>query len=280
MKQAPVNVGKITFDNRRPFVLIGGPCVLESEALALREARALRDLCRPLGISYVFKSSYDKANRSSGTSFRGPGLLKGLELLAKVKQEVGVPVLTDVHTAEEARDAGTVVDILQIPAFLSRQTDLLVAAARTGRTVNIKKGQFMAPWDMKNAVRKVEDAGNNKILLTERGAMFGYNNLVVDFRGLEIMKSFGYPVVYDATHSVQLPGGRGTSSGGQREFVLPLAKAAAALGVAGIFMEIHPRPDKALSDGPNSVRLKDMKSYLTALRNLDKIAKSKGVAAR
>lgn len=206
-------------------------------------------------------------------SFRGPGLNAGLRVLADVKQKVGVPVLTDIHSPEEAIAVGRVVDVLQIPAFLCRQTDLLVAAARTGRVVNVKKGQFMSPWEMKNVVQKLESSGTKKILLTERGTTFGYNNLVVDMRGLEIMKSFGYPVVYDATHSVQLPGGQGTSSGGQREFVSPLARAAVSVGVSALFMEIHPHPEKALSDGPNSVRLSDVKNLLKTLLKLDNAVK-------
>ncbi len=268
-----ISAGKIKFNNNRPFVLIAGPCVIESESLVLSEAKKLKAIAKQLGVPYIFKSSYDKANRSSLKSFRGPGLQKGLQILARVKQEVGVPVLTDVHTAEEAKEAAGVVDVLQIPAFLCRQTDLLLAAGRTGRVVNIKKGQFLSPWDMINAVKKVESTGNKNILLTERGSSFGYNNLVVDMRGLVVMKSFGYPVIYDVTHSVQLPGGQGTSSGGDRKFAWPLARAAAALGVAGLFMEVHPNPDKALSDGPNSVKLEDVPANLKQLKDLDAIAK-------
>lgn len=271
---SPRTFPTIRIANHLPFVLIGGPCVIESEELTLRVARALKTIAARHKVPYVFKSSYDKANRSSVQSFRGPGLRKGLEILAKVKRSVRVPILTDVHSADEAIEAAQVVDILQIPAFLCRQTDILLAAARTGRVVNVKKGQFMSPWEMGNVVKKMESTKNRKLLLTERGAMFGYNNLVVDMRSLPIMKNSGYPVVYDATHSVQLPGGRGTASGGQREFVLPLAKAAVAVGVAGLFMEIHPRPDQALSDGPNSVRLRDMDSALKVLRKLDNMAKS------
>ncbi len=268
-----VLLGKIRISNKRPFVLIGGPCVLESETLALRVARDIKKIAGAQRIPYIFKGSYDKANRSSIDSFRGPGLLHGLRILAEVKRKFGLPVLTDVHSVEEAVQAARVVDVLQIPAFLCRQTDLLLAAARTGRVVNVKKGQFMSPWEMKNVVKKLESTGNKKILVTERGSSFGYNNLVVDMRGLEIMKSFGYPVVYDATHSVQLPGGKGTSSGGQREFVTPLAKAAAAIGVGALFMEIHPNPDKALSDGPNSVKLSTLPALLKQLRKLDNAVK-------
>ena len=274
MKQQTVTLGKIRFSNARPFALIAGPCVIESEKLSLSVASFLKKACSKRGIGYVFKSSYDKANRSSVSSFRGPGARKGLEILAEVKRKLDLPVITDVHTPEEAIEAGKVCDILQIPAFLCRQTDLLLAAANTGRVVNVKKGQFMSPWEMKNVIAKLESTGNRKILVTERGTTFGYNNLVVDMRGLEIMGGFGYPVVYDATHSVQLPGGKGTSSGGQREYVLPLARAATAVGVAALFMEVHPNPDKALSDGPNSVKLSDMPSYLDALVKIDRVAKS------
>jgi 2-dehydro-3-deoxyphosphooctonate aldolase (KDO 8-P synthase) len=268
-----VSLNKIFFDNRLPFVLMGGPCVIESEDLCLRVASALKNESSKRKIPYVFKSSYDKANRSSSQSFRGPGLKQGLKILAKVKAKLKLPLLTDVHSVEEVREAARVVDIIQIPAFLCRQTDLLLAAGRSGKIVNVKKGQFMAPWDMKNAIQKIESTGNNRILLTERGVSFGYNNLVVDMRSLEIMKSFGYPVVYDATHSVQLPGGKGTSSGGQREFVLPLAKAAVAVGVSSLFMEIHPDPEKAMSDGPNSVVLDQMGNYLDVLSQIDHVVK-------
>lgn len=268
-----VSVGNIRFGNRLPLVLIGGPCVIESEEHAFATAIKLKAIAKDLKIPYIFKSSYDKANRSSVASFRGPGLREGLRILARIRYELGVPVLTDVHTAEEATDAAQAVDVIQIPAFLCRQTDLLLAAGRSGAVVNIKKGQFMSPWEMKNAIKKIESTGNKKILLTERGASFGYNNLVVDMRGLAIMKTSGYPVIYDATHSVQLPGGQGHASGGQREFVMPLARAATGLGVAGLFMEIHPRPEQAMSDGPNSVRLSDLKRYLTGLKKIDAVSK-------
>jgi 2-dehydro-3-deoxyphosphooctonate aldolase (KDO 8-P synthase) len=222
----------------------------------------LKRITGDLKLPFIFKSSYDKANRSSGQSFRGPGLKKGLEVLRRVREELGVPILSDVHTPEEAAEAGHVLDVLQIPAFLCRQTDLIVAAARTGRVVNAKKGQFLAPWDMANVVQKIEEAGNRRIFLTERGASFGYNNLVTDFRSLPIMRRLGYPVIFDATHSVQLPGGAGTRSSGQREFVAPLARAAVAVGCEGLFMEVHPEPDKALSDGPNMVPLKEVRALL------------------
>ncbi len=245
----------------RPF-LIAGPCVIESEQLVLETAGRIAEITKSLGIPYVFKSSFDKANRTSIKSFRGPGVKDGLAVLAKVQKEIGVPVLTDVHTEEQAAEAGKVVDVLQIPAFLCRQTDLLIAAAKTGKVVNVKKGQFLSPLEMGNAVKKVEECGNQRIVLTERGSSFGYNNLVVDMRSFPILRSFGYPVVFDATHSVQLPGGGGTKSSGQREFVEPLACAAAGAGVDGFFMEVHPDPDQALSDGPNMVPLHQLKSLL------------------
>lgn len=246
---------------QRPF-LIAGPCVIESEQLAIETAGRIAEIAKSLGIPYVFKSSFDKANRTSIKSFRGPGLEKGLQVLAKVKTQVGVPILTDVHTEEQATEAGQVVDVLQIPAFLCRQTDLLIAAANTGKVVNVKKGQFLSPLEMANAVKKIEECGNSRIVLTERGSSFGYNNLVVDMRSFPILRSFGYPVVFDATHSVQLPGGGGTQSSGQREFIEPLACAAAGAGVDGFFMEVHPNPDEALSDGPNMVPLHQLKSLL------------------
>lgn len=245
-----------------PPFLIAGPCVIESEQLAVDTGAQIAAITRSLGMPYVFKSSYDKANRTSIQSFRGPGLTAGLAVLQKIRETIGVPVLTDVHTAEEAAEAGRVVDVLQIPAFLCRQTDLLVAAAQTGRVVNVKKGQFLSPWEMDNVVKKVEEAGSRRILVTERGSSFGYNNLVVDMRSLPIMRRLGYPVVFDATHSVQLPGGAGNKSAGQREFVEPLACAAAAAGCDGFFMEVHPDPDHALSDGPNMVRLHELKALL------------------
>ncbi|MBH0201872.1 MAG: 3-deoxy-8-phosphooctulonate synthase [Nitrospira sp.] len=246
---------------QRPF-LIAGPCVIESEQLVMDTAGRVAEMAKALGIPYVFKSSFDKANRTSITSFRGPGIDKGLAILKKVKDQFGMPVLTDVHTEEQATEAGKVVDVLQIPAFLCRQTDLLIAAAKTGKVVNVKKGQFLSPIDMGNVVKKVEECGSRRLVLTERGSSFGYNNLVVDMRSFPIMRNFGYPVVFDATHSVQLPGGGGTKSSGQREFVEPLACAAAAAGVDGFFMEVHPNPDEALSDGPNMVPLHQLKVLL------------------
>jgi 2-dehydro-3-deoxyphosphooctonate aldolase (KDO 8-P synthase) len=237
------------------LVMIAGPCVIESETLTLDIARTLRDIATELGLPLIFKASYDKANRTSIDSYRGPGLGKGLEILARVKEEVGLPVLSDLHQVPDVEPAARVLDVLQIPAFLCRQTDLLVAAARTGKVVNIKKGQFLAPWDMRPVVEKIRAAGGHKILLTERGASFGYNNLVVDFRSLPIMQALGCPVVLDVTHSVQLPGGQGSCSGGQREFIPYLARAGVAVGADALFMEVHPDPAQALCDGPNSLPL-------------------------
>ena len=245
-----------------PHLIIAGPCVIEDIGLVMETAAELKRITADLKLPFIFKSSYDKANRSSGRSFRGPGLKEGLAVLSKVKEQIGVPVLSDVHTSEEATAAGQVLDVLQIPAFLCRQTDLLISAARSGCAVNVKKGQFLAPWDMANAVQKIEEAGNHRIMLTERGASFGYNNLVTDFRALPIMRRLGYPVIFDATHSVQLPGGAGTTSAGQREFVAPLARAAVATGCEGLFMEVHPHPEKALSDGPTMVPLADVRNLL------------------
>ncbi len=257
-----VQIGSFTVGaGHRPF-LIAGPCVIESEQLVMDTAGGIAEIASSLGMPFVFKSSFDKANRTSIKSYRGPGIVAGLAVLKKVKEQLKLPVLTDVHTEEQAAEAGKVVDVLQIPAFLCRQTDLLIAAARTGRVVNVKKGQFLSPAEMGQAVKKVEECGNRRILLTERGSSFGYNNLVVDMRSFPIMRAFGYPVIFDATHSVQLPGGGGTKSGGQREFVEPLACAAAGAGVDGFFMEVHPNPDEALSDGPNMVPLHQLKSLL------------------
>jgi len=246
----------------QPLLLIGGPCALESEDLARKVAEAMQEICGRLGISYVFKASFDKANRTSLSSYRGPGLEKGLATLAKIRQELQVPVISDVHATSQVKAAAEVLDIIQIPAFLCRQTDLLTAAALTGKVVNVKKGQFVSPWDMKNVVVKIRGCGGKKLMLVERGASFGYNNLVVDMRSLPIMRSFGCPVIFDGTHSVQLPGGSGGVSGGQREFIEPLAKAATAVGIDGLFMEIHPDPDRALCDGPNSIPLDDIEKLL------------------
>ena len=258
--------------------LIAGPCVIESEQMALDTAGQLKEICQQLGIPFIYKSSYDKANRSSGKSFRGFGLDAGLKILAEVKKQIGVPVLTDVHSIEEIAPVAAVVDVLQTPAFLCRQTDFIHAAARAGRPVNIKKGQFLSPWDMQNVVEKAREAsGQDNIMVCERGASFGYNNLVSDMRSLAVMRNTGCPVVFDATHSVQLPGGQGASSGGQREFVPVLARAAVAAGISGLFMETHPEPSKALSDGPNAFPLEYLKELLQTLKVLDATVKQQGL---
>ena len=263
----------------KPLFLIAGPCVVESEQLQMDVAGKLKEMTAELGIPFIFKSSYDKANRSSGKSFRGPGMEKGLEILAKVRKTLGVAILTDVHTEEEVPTVAAIVDVLQTPAFLCRQTDFIHAVARAGKPVNIKKGQFLAPSDMKNVVDKAREAsGADNIMVCERGASFGYNNLVSDMRSLAIMRETGCPVVFDATHSVQLPGGQGTSSGGQREFVPVLARAAVATGVAGVFMETHPDPAKALSDGPNAWPLALMRDLLATLKDIDALVKRRGFA--
>ena len=263
----------------RPLFLIAGPCVIESQQMALDTAGKLKEICRELNIPFIYKSSYDKANRSSGKSFRGFGLDAGLKILSEVKAQLGVPVLTDVHSIEEIAAVAAVVDVLQTPAFLCRQTDFIHAVARCGRPVNIKKGQFLSPWDMQNVVEKAREAsGQDNIMVCERGASFGYNNLVSDMRSLAVMRNTGCPVVFDATHSVQLPGGQGTVSGGQREFVPVLARAAVASGVSGIFMETHPQPEKALSDGPNAWPLAMMKGLLETLKELDSLVKRRGFA--
>ncbi|MCF8055015.1 MAG: 3-deoxy-8-phosphooctulonate synthase [Desulfocapsa sp.] len=256
----PIEVG-----TGNPLLLIAGPCALESEDLARRVAGEMQEICARLGLSYVFKASFDKANRTSLSSYRGPGLEEGLEILSRIREELQVPVISDVHDVSQVKPAAEVLDILQIPAFLCRQTDLLVAAARTDKPINLKKGQFVSPWDMENGVNKLRGAGGTKTMLVERGASFGYNNLVVDMRSLPVMRGFGCPVIYDATHSVQLPGGAGGSSGGQREFIAPLSRAAVAAGIDGLFMEIHPDPDKALCDGPNSMPLNQIEPLLKQL---------------
>jgi len=267
VKLAEISAGKVVFGGTT-LPIIAGPCVIESDESCIRHAAQLTEITREAGFPFVFKSSFDKANRTSHQSFRGPGMDKGLEILARIKRELGIPLLTDIHEAAQAKPVAEVVDILQVPAFLSRQTDLIQAAASTGRVVNIKKGQFLAPWDMKSAIAKVESASNHNILLTERGVSFGYNNLITDFRALVVMRSFGYPVVFDATHSVQLPGAGGEHSGGQREFIAPLARAAVAVGVDGIFMEVHEDPDHALSDGANSLPLDALAGLLSDLKRL------------
>lgn len=251
-----------------PLTLISGPCVIESEEKAFEAAIALKEICDELGLSFIYKSSYDKANRSSKKSFRGPGIDKGLEILAKIKQELNVPVLTDVHSPDEARIAATVCDVIQIPAFLCRQTDLIIAAAETGCIVNVKKGQFMAPWDMKNVIDKIVSCGNHKIILTDRGTSFGYNNLIVDMRAIPIMKKMGYPVCIDASHAVQLPGGRGDSSGGDREYIPHIAKAAVAAGADVVFIESHMRPHEALSDKDTVYPISEIKPLLKTLQQI------------
>jgi 2-dehydro-3-deoxyphosphooctonate aldolase (KDO 8-P synthase) len=265
--------GRFTIGGTRPFVLMAGPCAIESERLVMTVAESLKTTCAELGIPLIFKSSFDKANRSSIHSERGVGLEAGLRILEKVRQELELPVVTDVHETWQCALVGEVVDMIQIPAFLSRQTDLLVAAAETGRIINVKKGQFMAPWDMKNVIRKLEEAGNDRILLCERGSSFGYNNLVVDMTGLVEMRSYGYPVVFDATHSVQKPGGQGTSTGGNRELVPPLIRAALAVGVDALFAEVHPDPDRAISDGPNQLRLDRFHELLKQALEIDSLIK-------
>jgi 2-dehydro-3-deoxyphosphooctonate aldolase (KDO 8-P synthase) len=273
-----VMIGNLTVGNDRPLTLIAGPCALESRAHAHEMAHALTELTGRLGIGLIYKTSFDKANRTSLTGARGIGMANGLPILAELRERFGCPVLTDVHAAEQCAPVAEAVDVLQIPAFLCRQTDLLLAAAATGRAINIKKGQFLAPWDMKQVAAKVSQAGNDNILLCERGASFGYNTLVSDMRSLPILAETGFPVVFDATHSVQQPGGKGDHSGGQREFVPVLARAAAAIGVAAVFMETHQDPDHAPSDGPNMVHLKQMPALLAMLMQLDRLAKAEPIS--
>jgi 2-dehydro-3-deoxyphosphooctonate aldolase (KDO 8-P synthase) len=274
MTHKTVKLGSLTIANDRPFVLIAGPCALESREHAFEMCGALKELTGKLKIPFIYKTSYDKANRTSLTGARGLGLEKGLEILADLRKSFDVPVLTDVHLPEHCAVAAQSVDVLQIPAFLCRQTDLLIAAAKTGKVINVKKGQFLAPWDMENVAKKIADSGNENILLCERGASFGYNTLVSDMRSIPIMQRTGYPVIYDATHSVQQPGGQGASSGGDRTMVPVLARAAVAVGVAGVFMETHHDPDKAPSDGPNMVKFKDLPGILEILVKLDQVAKN------
>lgn len=263
----------VSFGGKNRFVLIAGPCVIESADAAMNIAAKLKAITAKLKVPFVFKASYDKANRTSIKSFRGPGVVQGLQILSQIKRKLGVPLLSDVHTAEEARLAADVLDIIQIPAFLCRQTDLIVAAAQTGKVINVKKGQFLAPWDVSGIIKKMEEAGNSKLLLTERGSSFGYNTLITDFKGLAAMREFGYPVVFDATHSVQKPGGLGHASGGERQYIPVLSRCAVAAGVDGIFVETHPNPDKALSDGPNMLPLNKIEGLLKELIAIDKIVK-------
>ena len=268
-----VKVGNFTIGGKQRFTLIAGPCAIENEEMSIDVARKIKEICDQLGINYIFKSSFDKANRSSIHSFRGVGMEEGLRILKKVKDEVGVPVITDVHESWQCEKVAEVVDMLQIPAFLCRQTDLIVAAGKTGLPVNVKKGQFLAPWDMKNVVTKMDEIGNPNVLLCERGNIFGYNNFVVDMRGLLEMRKLGVPVVFDATHSVQIPGGLSSCSGGNREYVFPLMKAALSIGVDAIFAEVHPEPEKAPCDGPNMLYLDDLEEVLKTAIKLDDIAK-------
>ena len=273
-EQRIVRVGEIEIGNLRPFVLIAGPCQIESRAHALEMADALRALSSATGVPVIYKSSYDKANRTSASAARGVGMAMGLEILAEVRERTGMPVLTDVHAPEQCAPAAAAVDVLQIPAYLCRQTDLLLAAGETGKAVNVKKGQFLAPWDMVHVAAKIASTGNRNVLMCERGASFGYNTLVSDMRALPIMARTGYPVVFDATHSVQQPGGQGASSGGQREFAPVLARAALAVGVAAVFIETHQDPDKAPSDGPNMIALRDMPSLIARLKAYDDLTKA------
>jgi len=268
-----INIGSIKVGGGEPFVLIAGPCVIEGEKLTRKVARSLKQMTAELGIPFIFKSSYDKANRTSLRSYRGPGLDKGLKILKTIREELGVPVLSDVHRFEEIERAAEVLDVAQIPAFLCRQTDFVMELARHAKVVNIKKGQFLAPWDVANVVQKVEAAGNRNILITERGASFGYNNLVSDMRSIPILRKMGYPVVFDATHSVQLPGGAGEASGGERAMAVYLARAAAAVGVDALFLEVHPEPDRARCDGPNSLALDSLRELLRMLQGIDGIVK-------
>jgi 2-dehydro-3-deoxyphosphooctonate aldolase (KDO 8-P synthase) len=268
-----VAVGPVTIGGENPLVLIAGPCVMESEALSRKTAEGLTEMTRTLNMPFIFKSSYDKANRSSLKSYRGPGLKRGLEILRGLKRDLGIPVLSDVHRFEEVEPAAQVLDALQIPAFLCRQTDFVLAVAATGKAVNVKKGQFLAPWDVRNIIEKIRESGNDSILVTERGTSFGYHNLVADMRSLVIMREMGYPVVFDVTHSLQLPGGQGSSSGGQREFIPALARAAVAVGIDGLFMEVHPNPAEALCDGPNSQPLDELQPLLEQLLRIDQNVK-------
>ncbi len=276
----PVNVGSVSFGGSKQLVLIAGPCAIEDENLTLRIAEGLKELTQTLGCELIFKASYDKANRTSVTSFRGLGVERGLRILERISNEFELPIISDIHDVSQVAAAADVLDILQIPAFLSRQTDLLVAAGQTGKPINLKKGQFLAPWDIEHGVNKIVSTGNEKILLTERGVSFGYNNLVVDMRSLVIMREMGYPVIFDATHSVQLPGGAGGSSSGQREYVGSLSRAAAATGIDGLFWEVHEDPDRALCDGANSLPLAQVKELLKQILEFDAIFKQSGIGEK
>ncbi len=272
MKTKEVRISGVRIGAGNPVALIAGPCVIESEASALRHAKRLKKITKKLKVPFIYKTSFDKANRTSGASYRGPGADKGIRILKRIRLELKIPVLSDIHCREDVKRVGSAVDIIQIPAFLSRQTDLIMKAAQTGKTVNIKKGQFLAPWDVRNIIEKMESSGNRNILITERGTSFGYNTLVSDFRSIPIMRKFGYPVVFDATHSVQVPGGKGTSSGGDREFVEPLALASVVCGADAIFIEVHEDPDRALSDGSNMLPLEKMENFLRKLKKVEEAA--------
>ena len=263
-----ITIAGTRLGGNNPIFIIAGPCVIENEDIVFYTAERLKEICRELGLPLLFKSSYDKANRTSLSSFRGPGIEKGLRILSEVRSRFKIPVISDVHSVEEVKLASQVLDAIQIPAFLSRQTDLILSASYTGKPVNIKKGQFLAPWDVKNIIDKFTSTGNHDLFITERGTSFGYNNLVVDFRGISIMRSFGYPIVFDVTHSLQLPGGQGSSSGGQREFAEPLARAAVAVGVDGLFIEVHPEPDRALCDGPNMLPVDNLPVLLRMIKHI------------
>jgi 2-dehydro-3-deoxyphosphooctonate aldolase (KDO 8-P synthase) len=273
-----VRVGKIRIGRGNPLVLIAGPCVIESEEITFTTADKLKEICDRLDISLIFKSSYDKANRTSGSSFRGPGIDKGLKILSDVKKKFSIPVISDVHSVDEVKPASEVLDALQIPAFLCRQTDLILSSSRTGKPVNVKKGQFLAPWDVKNIIEKFTSTGNQNLMITERGTSFGYNNLIVDFRGLPVIRSLGYPLLFDVTHSLQLPGGQGSSSGGQREFAPPLARAAVAAGVDGLFIEVHPDPTQALSDASAMIPLHEIEGLLQQTKPIHDIMKKWEIA--
>jgi 2-dehydro-3-deoxyphosphooctonate aldolase (KDO 8-P synthase) len=266
-----IDIAGSKLGKNNPLFIIAGPCVIENEDIVFSTAERLKGICKGLGLPLLFKSSYDKANRTSLKSYRGPGIDKGLKMLSDVRSRFNIPVISDVHSVEEVNPASQILDVLQIPAFLCRQTDLILSAARTGKPVNVKKGQFLSPWDVKNIIDKFTSTGNQNLIITERGTSFGYNNLVVDFRGLPIMRSLGYPVILDVTHSLQFPGGEGSCSGGQREFAEPLARAAVAAGVDGLFMEVHPEPDKALCDGPNMIKLDDTEKILSIVKVIDEL---------
>ena len=274
MKHNAIKINNFNVSNDLPFFLIAGPCSIESKDHAIDHAGKINEICRQLNIKFVYKSSFDKANRSSSLSSRGVGIDQGLKILSDVKKTFGIPLITDVHESYQCKDVANVVDIIQIPAFLCRQTDLLYAAAETNKIINVKKGQFLAPWDMKNVLNKIVDYGNNQVLLTERGTSFGYNTLVSDMRAIPQMSQFGYPIIFDATHSVQQPGGMGTTSGGQREFVPVLARAAISIGVSGLFVEVHENPDDAPSDGPNMLKISELSALLSKLIQLDKLVKT------